>query len=326
MKNIILNGTSEKISAVSLGTDCFGSWLDDESSIALLDEYCELGGNVLDTASLYGGQDEHLSEKLLGRWMKDKKNRDSIFISTKGAHPRRGQMLISRLSDMEIKSDMDKSLKNLGVDYVDIYWLHRDDERLPVEPIMNTLADLVKSGKTRYIGMSNWTHKRIDEANQYAKKNNLPMIISSQIQYSVAKALTENNDPTLVLMDDDEYNYFTDNDLSVFAFASQAKGFFSQLDAGGIENLSEKSRGRYLSEENIKTYDRIKELSERKGISVTQAVIAVLVNDMNFQTIPIIGARKIEHLRQSLSGADISLSQADCDAVLMRGNPKKEKI
>lgn len=318
MKNIILKGTDEKISSVALGTDCFGSWLDDESSIVLLDEYCELGGNIIDTALLYGGEEEHLSEKLLGRWMKDKKNRDNLFISTKGAHPGINTMYSSRLSDAEIKSDIDKSLKNLGVDYVDIYWLHRDCERVEVEPIMDTLADLVRSGKTRYIGMSNWTHRRIDEANRYARQNNIPLIISSQIQYSVARPLLEDNDPTLVLMNDDEYEYFKNNNLSVFAFASQAKGFFSQLDAGGIDNLSEKSRRRYLSEENIKTYHRLKKLSEKRGITITQAVISVLVNDSNFQTIPIIGPRKIEHLRQSLSGADISLSQDDCDDILMR--------
>ena len=154
---------------------------------------------------------------------------------------------------------MDESLKRLGTDYVDIYWLHRDDENLPVDGIMETLSKLVKTGKTRYIGMSNWTAERIDEANRCAEREGLPKLCASQIQYSMAVPNVENNDPTLVLMNDQEYEYFKNHDLTVFAFASQAKGFFSKLYAGGVENLSPKARERYLNEESLKRYQRIRQ-------------------------------------------------------------------
>ncbi len=318
MRYEILKGTTDKIGKIALGTDVYGTDLDKDTALSLLNEFCELGGNVIDTASVYGGEYDNISEKFIGKWMKEKKNRNDIFISTKGAHPRVDTMNISRLSKEDIEHDIDLSLKNLGTDHIDIYWLHRDDERLPVEPIMDTLNELVKKGKTRYIGMSNWTCERINKANEYAKKNNMANIISSQIQYSPAKAVVENNDPTLVLMNDNEYKYFKNHDLSVFAYASQAKGFFSKLDAGGKDKLSEKARERYLCDTNLKIYDNIKQIQKDVSGTVGALVIAALVNDNNFQTIPIIGCKNLDQLHDSLSGTDIKLTQKDCEFILQR--------
>lgn len=318
MKYDILNGTNDKISRIVLGTDVYGSVLDAKTAVSLLDNYCEWGGNVVDTASMYGGEDEHLSEKLIGKWLKEKKNRSNLFISTKGGHPRVKTMHISRLSKEEIENDMDTSLLNLGVDYVDIYWLHRDDERLDVEDIMNTLDMLVKKGKTRYIGMSNWTHKRIEAANKYAKENNMTQIISSQIQYSIAKPIEENNDSTLVLMNDDEYEYFKNHDLSVFAFSAQAKGFFSKMAAGGVEALSEKARHLYLSDENVGIYENAKTIAQRHGVSVGEVAISALISNNKFQTFPIIGCKNPEQLRDTMNGGDLVLSQEECEFIMQR--------
>lgn len=318
MRYEILKGTNDRVSKIALGTDVYGTDLDGETSTLLLDEFCERGGNIIDTASVYGGETEHVSERLIGDWLKNKRNRHNLFISTKGGHPRVSSMHIPRLSAGEIESDIDTSLKNLGVDYVDIYWLHRDDERLPVEPIMQTLHSLVKKGKTRYIGMSNWSCNRIEKANEYARKNNLTELISSQIQYSPARAVVENNDDTLVLMNDSEYEYFKNHDMSVFAFASQAKGFFSKLDAGGVAALSTKARDRYLCDENLQIYERIKKVQTETGASVGELVIATLVNDRNFQTIPIIGCKNIVQLKNSLSGTDLTLDAETCRFILGR--------
>lgn len=326
MKYDILKGTNDKISRIVLGTDVYGSDLPSDIAVSLLDNYCELGGNVLDTASVYGGETEHLSEKLIGRWLKEKKNRNKIFISTKGGHPRVKTMNISRLSKEEIESDMDTSLLNLGVDYVDIYWLHRDDVNLPVDGIMDTLFSLVKKGKTRYIGMSNWSCNRIDEANKYAEKCGMDKIISSQIQYSIARPVLENNDPTLILMNDYEYDYFKNHDLSVFAFASQAKGFFSKIASGGIEALSEKAKKRYLSDINIKIYENAKSIADKYGISMGETVISALTSNTDFQVFPIVGCKNIKQLKETMSGADFELSQAECDFIALRNqkSPKGE--
>lgn len=318
MKYVTLNHTNDKISVVALGTDVYGTALETDKAIELLDEYTFLGGNVIDTASVYGGENDNVSEKTIGKWMREKKNRQKLFISTKGAHPKVATMNISRLSKAEIEHDINLSLRNLSTDYIDIYWLHRDDESLCVDEIMDTLAGLVKSGKTRFIGMSNWTHKRIDEANKYAKEHNLSPVISSQIQYSIAKAVVENNDPTLVLMDDAEYEYFKNNDLSVFAYASQAKGFFSKLDNGGLESLSEKAKSRYFCDTNMEIFNRVKTVSKEYGRSVGEVAISALISNTDFQTVPIIGCKNTEQLRESMSGASLVLPQNICNFIMMR--------
>ncbi|MDP4133166.1 MAG: aldo/keto reductase [Bacillota bacterium] len=319
MDKVLLSKTDMYVSKAALGTDTYGLTLDKAKSYEMLDFFMDQGGNLIDTALVYSNWapgEKSRSEKMIGAWMNERKNRDKVIISTKGAHPEIEHMDITRLSREEITSDINESLEHLKTDYIDIYWLHRDCEALPVGEIMETLNDLVKAGKTRYIGMSNWTHKRIEEANRYASGHGLAKIISSQIQYSLAQALTENNDPTLVLMNDDEYSYFSDHNLSVFAFASQAKGFFSKLYNGGIDNLSPKAKERYLSETNLKRFERIKEYALSHGITVGQLVVGGLCENKDFQTIPIVGCKNIPQLEESLSGADIKLTKEDIDFLL----------
>lgn len=305
-----ISNTDLTVSAVSLGTDVYGTDLSVSNSEMLLDFYTEMGGNIIDTAKIYAdwaNDEKSQSEKLIGKWLKKKNNRHNLIISTKGGHPNLDTMNISRLSRDELRSDLESSLKNLRTDYIDIYWLHRDDINIPVIEIANTLNEFVKSGKVRYVGLSNWTAERIDEFNRYALENNLAPAVASQIQYSIAEPNYENNDPTLVIMNDTEYKYYKKHDICVFAFASQAKGFFSKLDKGGISNLSEKARIRYLNEKSLKTYEEIKKLSEETGYSVGKMVIAKLTNNHDFLTIPIVGCKNTIQLKESLEGAEIIL-------------------
>ncbi len=314
MEKKLLWGTDLLISPVALGTDSLGLILNEEESFFILDAFLERGGNLLDTALVYSDWEpgeKSRSEKLIGRWLKERKNRDKVIISTKGAHPPIGHMDIPRLSREEILSDMDKSLMNLGCDYVDIYWLHRDSENLPVDEIMETLGDLVRQGKTRYIGMSNWTHRRIDEANCYAERKGLPKVFSSQIQYSAAESVKENNDPTLVLMSETEYAYFKEKKMPVFAYAAQAKGFFSKLDVLGKEAISGKAATRYLSEENLKRFEVIKKISIKHSKSVAEIAVSFLCSNPDFQVIPILGCKNLSHLEESLSGTKFSLTKEE---------------
>ena len=165
MKN--LKNTDLKISNVIMGTDSIGSLIDDKTSAELLDLYCDMGGNVLDTAECYASWAEngvHASEKFIGKWMSERKNRDKIVISTKGGHYLFGQP--HRLSEKDIFCDLDGSLKRLKTDYIDIYMLHRDNDETPVSEIIDVMNRLLNEGKIKAFGASNWTHKRIEEANK----------------------------------------------------------------------------------------------------------------------------------------------------------------
>lgn len=318
MKYKKLKNTDLTVSTIALGTDVYGTDLDEKTSFEMLDFYIQNGGNIIDTANIYADWvpgERGRSEKLIGRWLKTAGNRENYVISTKGGHPNLDTMGISRLSRNELTEDLDESLRRLGTDYVDIYWLHRDDESLEVSDIMDTLDGFVKSGKVRYIGMSNWTCKRIEIAQAYAKNNGKTKLIASQIQYSAAQPNVENNDPTLVLMNGDEYGYFKNNDMTVFAFASQAKGFFSKLHAGGEEALSKKAHERYLNEISLARFERIEKLSSELGHTVGEIAVSVLASNYDFDTIPIVGCKNTEQLEESMNGAALRLTKEQIEYI-----------
>lgn len=316
MKKIKLKNTDLNISNIAMGTDSVGSLIKKDDSFALLDYYVAQGGNIIDTAEVYaswisGG--EHASENTIGQWLNLRNIRNNVIISTKGAHFQLDQN--HRLTKKDIFSDLEGSLKRLKTDYIDIYWMHRDSPEVGVEEIVDILTETVKQGKVRYFGMSNWTYDRIDKANQYAKKHGLPPIIASQIQYSAACPNIENNEPDLVIMNDKEYDYFKNHDLSVFAFAAQAKGFFSKYQLGNEEALSPKAYDRYLNAKTIHRYERLDKISREHNCSMGAIVLAALYNNYDFDTIPIIGCKTMEHLKDSLSDSDLMLTQEEMNYI-----------
>ena len=130
-----------------------------------MDHYLEAGGNVIDTAECYacwlpGG--EHQSEKVIGEWSRERGTRDQIVLSTKGAHPKLESMDVPRLSKAEIQVDLDSSLRRLGVEQIDLYWLHRDSPGYPVAEILESLEAFRKAGKIKHAGFSNWTQSRAE--------------------------------------------------------------------------------------------------------------------------------------------------------------------
>ncbi len=134
MKTRPIPQTNLTASVLCLGTAEFGSAVDESSSEKLIDTYLDAGGNVLDTAEIYAAwlpDGEHRSETFLGNWLRTRKNRDQLIISTKGAHPRLANMDKPRMSKPVVEADLNSSLQRLGIDHVDIYWLHRDDPSTP---------------------------------------------------------------------------------------------------------------------------------------------------------------------------------------------------
>ena len=154
-------GLEKKISKIIMGTMIIGLQNYDEST-ALLDYAMGLGINAFDIANVYGGGD---SERAIGKWMEERGNREDVFIITKGAHPNRDR---KRVTPYDITADLMDSLARLRTGYIDVYLLHRDDPDLPVGPIMDCLNEHREAGRIRAFGGSNWTHRRIIEANAYA--------------------------------------------------------------------------------------------------------------------------------------------------------------
>lgn len=278
----------------------------------LLNFYTELGGNFLDTANVYGKwlpDKANSSELTIGRWMKERRNRSKMIVATKGGHPDLASMRISRLSRSEVAADLEESLKALQTDWIDLYWLHRDDETIPVAEILDYLNEFVAAGKIRYFGCSNWRPNRIREALNYTQNHRLNGFVGNQAMWSLASVNPNGlTDPTLVPMDDVAFQLHCETGLAAIPYSSQANGFFNKLATPGAV-LSENLRRTYDNEVNLGRLERIKRLSWELSLSITQILLGYLLSQP-FTTIPVVGCRTVEQLRDSMQAADVILDES----------------
>lgn len=308
--NIKLPEGNMEISKIILGTDYFGTTVSEETAFKLLDIFVEAGGNCVDTARVYaewlpGGKGA--SENLIGRWLKARGNREKVIISTKGGHPPLERMEFSRLNRKEIEKDLDESLRALGVDTIDLYWLHRDNVKLPVEDIMETLAAMVARGKVRAVGCSNWRTDRIEEANLIARKNRLVPFCASQIQWSLATSTPDaHEDSTIVCMDEQQYEWYLSESMPVIAYSSQAKGFFTRAATKGLEAINKKAFDRFCTPENIARMERVKEYSAQNELTPSAVTLGYILCNRVPAT-AIVGCKTAEQLLDTLTAADVEL-------------------
>ena len=287
----------ENLSSLVLGTAPFGTGISREMAFSILDAYVGNGGNFMDTASVYG---MGLSEKTIGDWMKSRSARNRVFLSTKGGHPSLPDWR-KRLTEADIRADMEDSLRYLQTDRVDIYFLHRDDESQPVEAIMPILDRLVREGKTRYIGASNWTVARINQANAFARENGMATFSASQIYWCGAVINSKGvYDPTLVAMDDTEHAGYVRNRMPVMAYTSQARGLFSHIRDKGFDALPEEMKRTYLNPATKARAERILTVSAETGISPTAVSLAYLLYDGKVKAYPILGISRPERLFEAM--------------------------
>ena len=287
-----------QVSVIALGCDRCGSDHPEAMSFEMMDAYVEMGGNFLDTARLYGGG---LAEKTVGKWVSLRHNRDALVIGTKGGHPPLDNMRKGRLDRASLERDMAESLDALQMDGVDVYWLHRDDESRPVGDILETLNLFVQRGQTKLLGASNWSAKRMAEANAYAAAHGMQGFYADQPQFSLAKQMIV-EDETLVQMDDELYAFHAENRMPCVSFSSQAKGFYIKLSEGGEASLPDKARRRFYYPENLAVYERLCRLSAETGYSVGALSLAYLTSQTAFDTFPIAGVsslKQVEALREA---------------------------
>ncbi len=292
-------------SKILLGTAYFGDGISKAEAYCLMDKFREMGGTHIDTARLYA---DGRAEEIVGQWIKDR-NAGEMFVSTKGGYydPDAGEP--PRLSEMELRTDLEKSLAALGVDCIEFYWLHRDDENTPAGAIVEIMNNFVKEGKIKRFGASNWSSKRVDEANTYAKETGILGFCASQIRFNPAVCLGERGG--LVGMDAREFEFYKETNMPVAAYSSQAKGFFSKMAEQGEPALSEKAKKRYLCDENIRRLGILKELSKKYNCSIAAAVCGALCSLDCPDVFPIIGGSRVEQIADSMEGADIVLEREE---------------
>ncbi len=269
----------------------------------LLDQYQDLGGNFIDTANVYGKwlpAASNISERYIGSWLASRKNRNRIVLATKGGHPDLATMGVSRLSRQDVLADLDESLKSLQTDYIDLYWLHRDDENRPVAEILGYLNDFVRSGKIRWFGCSNWKPARIREAIELSAAGRLQGLAANQLLWSLAEYRRDTlGDPTMVGMDEATWQLHRQVNLAAVPYSSQAHGYFQKLGQIGKDQIKPDLRRMYDLPVNDRRFAAIGQMAEELPCTLDELVLGYLLAQP-FPVFPIIGARTADQLALSM--------------------------
>ncbi len=298
-----IKNTDLKVSSIAYGTGSLGLNMTQKDANILLDTYFELGGNQIDTAKIYSdwvSGEPARSEKTIGRWLKEKGGRNKIVIGTKGAHPFIDSMSVPRFTNAEISGDLDESLANLNTDYIDLYWLHRDNEARTVEEILELLESFVKQGKIRYYGCSNWKTARMQEARQIALDKGYKGFVANQTEWSCAKI---NNAPdadtTMTKMDNEMLTFHKNSGWAAYAYTSQAQGLYQKVQKMSFEKMDEGLQKKYLNDANKEIYHVMKEYQQLENMSVESFILSYFHSqDTITRAIPIFGTIDKKHLEQ----------------------------
>lgn len=265
-----------------------------------LDAFVGLGGAVIDTAENYGRGD---SETVIGRWFAARGSRDDVVILSKGAHPYDG---LNRVTPAAIREDLAGSLERLGVESIDIYLLHRDDEAVPVGPIIEALNEHRSAGHIRTFGASNWSTARLNEAAAYAADHGLEPFTSSSIQFALAVPQEAPWPLCISGRDRESTAWYERTRMPLFAWSSQASGFFARSDDDTSDAELERVYG---SELNRARRRRARELADRLGVTAPDVALA-WVTTQPLPIFPVARTRRAEHLAGLVAAMDIPLDPA----------------
>ncbi|MFO7168761.1 MAG: aldo/keto reductase [Chloroflexota bacterium] len=311
MRSVELPASSLRVSAICLGTADTGTAIDEATAMRMLDMFRDRGGTFVDTALVYGewapgGQ--YASERLIGRWLRERSGRDRTVVATKGGHPPLEAMHRSRLGRAEIEADVQASLRNLQVDYIDLYYLHRDDPARPVEEIVETLYGLAQAGSIRYAGCSNWRAARIRAAQAHARSLGWQGFVADQMLWNLAAVDMGALDGTgTAAMDGDLLALHSETGMAAVPWSAQANGLFDKMARGALDTLRPAHRRLYALPENQRRFERARQLAAETGLSINQIVLGYLMSQP-FTTVPVVGPRSPEQLEDTLRAGDVLLS------------------
>jgi aryl-alcohol dehydrogenase-like predicted oxidoreductase len=302
MRYITIPGIATPLSRIALGTVAFSP--DNYARAAeVLDAFVALEGNTIDTGHIYssGG-----SERAIGRWLQERGKRADMVIVDKGCHPYRDSG--PRVTPEIIHTDLAESLECLQTDYIDLYLLHRDDERKPVGPLVEALNEERAAGSIRAFGASNWSTARIAEANAYAAEHGLAGFAASSPNLSLARP-KEPMWAGCVSTTDAVRAWHTATQLPLLSWSSQAGGFlsgrFTREDTSNPDMLRV-----WYSDENFERLRRAAELGRREGVGPIPIALAYVLSQP-FPTIAAVGPLTVAELRESFQALSIGLTPQD---------------
>lgn len=290
-------GLSKPTSLVALGFEYFESFA---SAAILLDAFFERGGNLFDTAYIYGGG---RTERILGEWMTSRGVREECMIIGKGVHS-------PLCYPDQIGKQLAQTLDRLQTGHVDVYFMHRDNPDVPIGEFVDALDAEVQAGRIRGpMGGSNWTRERFDAANAYAEANGKTKLGALSNNFSLAEMINPIWAGCVAASDDDWKAWLKQNNVPNFAWSSQGRGFFTP--AAGRDKFDNEEIVRcWYSDRNFGRRDRALEYAERIGRSPIHVALAYVLAQP-FPVVPLIGPRRLVELEDSLSALDIKISPDD---------------
>ncbi len=308
-----LGKTDLQVSALCLGTMQFGWTADEATSFQVLDAAYDAGINFIDTADIYSRWAENneggVSEQIIGKWLKKSQiPRDKVVIATKV----RGQMsddpADQGLAPDRIHKSIDASLERLGVDYVDLYQSHFVDEDVPIEETLQAYAEIIKAGKVRSIGCSNYPAWRLMQALWQSDVYDIPRYDTLQPRYNLVHRQEFEQELAAVC---GEY------EIGVIPYSPLAGGFLTgkyrkdHTTPANSRGVGNQRFQRYFTDKNWALLDLMEEIGqETGGYSISQVALAWQLSNPVI-TSPIIGPRNLAQLEDNLGAADLRLSDED---------------
>ncbi|MEM9033198.1 MAG: aldo/keto reductase [Actinomycetota bacterium] len=314
------------VHALGLGTMQFGWSVDEAGALEVLDAYAEAGGNFLDTADVYSAWSANeggppnaggVSEEIIGRWLADRGVRDEMVVATK-VRGAMGELFADHrgtarhregLSRRWVMRACEDSLRRLGVDHIDLYQVHWIDPLVPIEETMSALTDLVRQGKVRYLGCSNFSAWRLMEALWTSDRRQLESFVSVQPEYHLL-------DPTRSFVEMELAPMCVEYGIGMVPYSPLAGGMLSgtyRRDAPLPESVrAEANAANRFTERNWEIVETLIEVAETDGLTPAQAAIN-WVRSRPGVTAPIIGANRPEQLRDTMGALDRPLSPASIE-------------
>jgi len=291
-------GIGKKVSILAIGGMILNTA---QQATAIFDAFFAAGGTVLDTAYVYGKGE---IDRLLGEWVNGRGVREKVVVIGKGAHT-------PHCRPDAIAPQLEESLDRLRTDYIDLYFMHRDDPAVPVGEFVDVLDELCRAGKIRKYGGSNWSLARVDEATAYARAHGKRGFELLSNNFSLAEMVAPMWAGCISSSDPESMAWLERTQIPIFAWSSQARGFFT--DRAGRDKFDDSTLVKcWYSHVNFARRDRVHDLARRLKVSPAQVAVAYLFVQP-FPVFPIIGPASLEELRDSMGALKIDLSAVDAN-------------
>lgn len=306
--SIWLSGVEIAMAPLALGANHLGSAIDDDGSFALLDRHLEQGGTMIDTALVYADWlpdvERSCSERVIGRWLRSRRAADQVVVATKGGHPDLNAPGVSRLDAASLRSDLQRSLQNLGLTRLPLWWLHRDDPARPVAEIVEAVEQLRIEGLVAAWGVCNWTAERLAAACAVAAEHGVAGPIADSAGFALAPPAPGSLAADLVTLGPALAELHTRTQLPLVAYSAQAKGWFDKVRRGTSEALDPIFD---LGESRMVAAD-LARIADKENATPTEVALAA-VRLLPFPTIAVAGPRTLAQLDSCWRAMRLDLSE-----------------